>query len=56
MLPAYGFLGWVAIGPVHRAAEGLLRDIATLRQKLEADPSEPLILRSEPGVGYRLVA
>jgi two-component system KDP operon response regulator KdpE len=30
--------------------------IALLRQKLEEDPSEPRILRSEPGVGYRLTA
>ena len=30
--------------------------IALLRQKLEEDPSEPRILRSEPGVGYRLAA
>jgi two-component system KDP operon response regulator KdpE len=30
--------------------------IALLRQKLEQDPSEPRVLRSEPGVGYRLVA
>ena len=30
--------------------------IALLRQKLEEDPSEPRLLRSEPGVGYRLVA
>jgi two-component system KDP operon response regulator KdpE len=30
--------------------------IALLRQKLEEDPSEPRMLRSEPGVGYRLVA
>jgi two-component system KDP operon response regulator KdpE len=28
--------------------------IALLRQKLEEDPSEPCLLRSEPGVGYRL--
>jgi two-component system KDP operon response regulator KdpE len=28
--------------------------IALLRQKLEEDPSEPRLLRSEPGVGYRL--
>lgn len=26
-----------------------------LRQKLEQDPSDPKLLRSEPGVGYRLV-
>ena len=30
--------------------------IALLRQKLEADPSEPRLLISEPGVGYRLNA
>jgi two-component system KDP operon response regulator KdpE len=30
--------------------------IALLRQKLEEDPSEPRLLRSEPGVGYRLTA
>lgn len=30
--------------------------IALLRQKLEEDPSEPRLLRSEPGVGYRLMA
>lgn len=27
-----------------------------LRQKLEADPAQPRYLRTEPGVGYRLVA
>jgi len=30
--------------------------IALLRQKLERDPSEPDLIRSEPGVGYRLVS
>jgi two-component system KDP operon response regulator KdpE len=29
--------------------------IALLRQKLEADPAEPRMLVTEPGVGYRLV-
>jgi two-component system KDP operon response regulator KdpE len=29
--------------------------VAHLREKLEADPSRPELLRTEPGVGYRLV-
>jgi two-component system KDP operon response regulator KdpE len=29
--------------------------VRKLRQKLEADPSEPKLLMSETGVGYRLV-
>jgi two-component system KDP operon response regulator KdpE len=29
--------------------------IAMLRQKLEEDPSEPRLIISEPGVGYRMV-
>jgi len=30
--------------------------VARLRKKLEADPQNPRYLRTEPGVGYRLVA
>ena len=30
--------------------------VAQLRRKLEADPARPRYLRTEPGVGYRLVA
>jgi len=30
--------------------------IGLLRQKIEADPSDPRLLLSEPGVGYRLSA
>jgi two-component system KDP operon response regulator KdpE len=26
-----------------------------LRDKLEADPSEPVLLATEPGVGYRMI-
>ena len=29
--------------------------VALLRQKLEEDPSEPYLIQSEPGVGYRLM-
>ena len=30
--------------------------MAHLREKLEAEPSKPTLLITEPGVGYRLVA
>ncbi|HVN75830.1 MAG TPA: response regulator [Thermoanaerobaculaceae bacterium] len=30
--------------------------VAQLRRKLEADPARPRYLRTEPGVGYRLIA
>jgi two-component system KDP operon response regulator KdpE len=30
--------------------------MANLRRKLEADPARPQLLRTEPGVGYRLLA
>jgi two-component system KDP operon response regulator KdpE len=30
--------------------------VAQLRHKLEADPARPRYLRTEPGVGYRLLA
>jgi two-component system KDP operon response regulator KdpE len=29
--------------------------MAQLRQKIEADPARPRLLRTEPGVGYRLM-
>jgi len=30
--------------------------VGQLRQKLEAEPSTPRLLRTEPGLGYRLAA
>jgi two-component system KDP operon response regulator KdpE len=30
--------------------------MAQLRRKLERDPARPRFLKSEPGVGYRLIA
>ncbi|MEG1029874.1 MAG: helix-turn-helix domain-containing protein, partial [Brevundimonas sp.] len=30
--------------------------IGQLRQKLEADPAQPRLIATEPGVGYRLTA
>lgn len=44
-------------GPGHTHENHYLRVfMATLRRKLESDPSEPRILLTEPGVGYRLHA
>jgi two-component system KDP operon response regulator KdpE len=43
------------MGPGYEDATGNLRVyIAGLRKKLEADPSQPRLLVTEPGVGYRL--
>jgi two-component system KDP operon response regulator KdpE len=36
------------------AAHTLHVHLASLRRKLEADPANPRIIRTEPGVGYRL--
>ncbi len=42
-------------GPAHTDDVEYLRvTIRALRRKLEADPSLPVVLRNEPGVGYRL--
>ena len=41
-------------GPAHSADTQYLRVfIGQLRQKLEADPSEPILILTEPGIGYR---
>lgn len=42
-------------GPAHTEDTAYLRVyVNQLRQKLEADPSEPSLIVTEPGVGYRL--
>ena len=46
-----------AWGPAQeRQTEYLRVAIRALRQKLEAEPSEPKLIVNEPGAGYRLVA
>ena len=44
-------------GPAHLGQTEYLRvAIRALRQKLEAEPSQPKLIVNEPGVGYRLLA
>jgi two-component system KDP operon response regulator KdpE len=44
-------------GPAHTEQTHYLRVyMANLRRKLEADPARPRMLRTEPGVGYRLLS
>jgi two-component system, OmpR family, KDP operon response regulator KdpE len=44
-------------GPAHVGQTEYLRvAIRALRQKLEAEPSQPALIVNEPGVGYRLMA
>jgi two-component system KDP operon response regulator KdpE len=51
----HGHLLRLVMGPGYEDATGSLRvHIASLRKKLEADPSRPRIIKTEPGVGYRL--
>ena len=45
-----------AWGPAHEAQTEYLRvAVRGLRQKLEANPSRPMLILNEPAVGYRLV-
>jgi two-component system KDP operon response regulator KdpE len=42
-------------GPAHAEDTQYLRVfIGQLRQKLEADPAEPKLIITEPGIGYRV--
>ena len=44
-------------GPAQeRQIEYLRVAVRALRQKLEAEPSEPKLIVNEPGAGYRLIA
>lgn len=44
-------------GPAHLDDVEYLRvTIRALRRKLEVDPANPVVLRNEPGIGYRLEA
>jgi two-component system KDP operon response regulator KdpE len=51
----HGHLLRSVMGEGYEDATGTLRvHIASLRKKLEADPSRPRIIKTEPGVGYRV--
>jgi two-component system, OmpR family, KDP operon response regulator KdpE len=51
----HGHLLRSVMGRGYEDATGTLRvHIASLRKKLEVDPSRPLIITTEPGVGYRV--
>jgi two-component system, OmpR family, KDP operon response regulator KdpE len=53
----HGHLLRAALGPGYEDSTGTLRVyVAGLRKKLENDPSQPRLLITEPGVGYRLRA
>lgn len=44
-------------GPAHAEDAQYLRVfVRNLRQKLESDPARPVLILTEPGVGYRLHA
>lgn len=51
----HGHLLRSVMGEGYEDATGTLRvHIASLRKKLEGDPSRPRIIKTEPGVGYRV--
>ena len=52
----HGFLLNAIWGPAHTNDTQYLRVfIGQLRQKIEQNPSEPVLILTQPGVGYRLV-
>jgi two-component system KDP operon response regulator KdpE len=51
----HGYLLRSVMGRGYEDATGTLRvHVASLRKKLEANPSRPRIILTEPGIGYRL--
>jgi two-component system KDP operon response regulator KdpE len=51
----HGFLLRSVMGRGYEDATGTLRvHVASLRKKLEIDPSRPRIIKTEPGIGYRV--
>jgi two-component system KDP operon response regulator KdpE len=51
----HGHLLRSVMGRGYEDANGTLRvHVASLRKKLEADPSRPRVIKTEPGVGYRV--
>ena len=51
----HGHLLRSVMGRGYEDATGTLRvHVASLRKKLEADPSRPRIIKTEPGIGYRV--
>ena len=51
----HGYLLRSVMGRGYEDATGSLRvHVASLRKKLEADPSRPKVIKTEPGIGYRV--
>jgi two-component system KDP operon response regulator KdpE len=51
----HGHILRAVMGRGYEDAHGVLRvHVASLRKKLECDPARPQIIKTEPGVGYRI--